>query len=242
MARWALAKQYGKDIAYTGPIYSGHTIEGNKVTVAFESESLFGGLMVGSKGSIREAREPGKYVEPARPTPGEKLNHFRLCGADKKWRAAEATIVGDTVVVTSPHVPKPVGVQYAYNAAPEGANLYNKAGLPATPFAQIDGKFIFEEDNPAIAAALKAKYARYTDPDYPILQIAEYYPRRRDLAAWPAHPCLGPHQRRRDGNRHPRRRHAIRQAQRVPAMVGDVPRATSRRRANHADGEIDPRL
>jgi len=175
MARWALAKQYGKDIAYTGPIYSGHTIEGEKVTVAFEEESLFGGLMVGSKGSIREAREPGKYVEPARPTPGEKLNHFRLCGTDKKWYAAEATIVGDTVVVTSPNVPEPVGVQYAYNAAPEGANLYNKAGLPATPFAQIDGKFIFEEDNPAIAAALKAKYARYTDPDYPILQVVEYF-------------------------------------------------------------------
>jgi len=175
MARWALAKQYGKDIAYTGPIYSGHTIEGDKVTVAFEKESLFGGLMVGSKGSIREAREPGKYVEPARPTPGEKLNHFRLCGADTKWHPAEAKIVGDTVIVTSPNVPEPVGVQYAYNAAPEGANLYNKAGLPATPFAQIDGKFIFEEDNPAIAAALKVKYARYTDPDYPILQVVEYF-------------------------------------------------------------------
>jgi len=175
MARWALAKQYGKDIAYTGPIYSGYNVEGNKVIVSFEKDSLFGGLMVGSKGSIKDTRDPGKYVEPARPTPGEKLKHFRLRGADKKWHAAEATIVGDTVVVTSPNVPEPFGVQHAYNAAPEGANLYNKAGLPATPFAAIDGRLIFVEDYVDREAALKAKYARYIDPDYPILQVAEYY-------------------------------------------------------------------
>ena len=52
---------------------------------------------------------------------------------------------------------------------------YNQAGLPATPFAMIGGKFIFEEDDLEKAAALKAKYAQYTDPDYPILQVAEYY-------------------------------------------------------------------
>ena len=39
----------------------------------------------------------------------------------------------------------------------------------------IGGKFIFEEDDHEKAAALKAKYAQYTDPDYPILQVAEYY-------------------------------------------------------------------
>ena len=66
-------------------------------------------------------------------------------------------------------------MQYAYNGVPENSNLYNKAGLPATPFAQIDGKFIFEEDDAAKAAAQKARYARYTDPNYPILQVAEYY-------------------------------------------------------------------
>ena len=74
------------------------------------------------------------------PTPGEKLNHFRLCGKDRKWHAAEAAIVGDTVVVTSKDVPEPVGVQYAHCATPMNANLYNKAGLPATPFSVFDGK------------------------------------------------------------------------------------------------------
>ena len=175
MARWALAKQYGKDVAFTGPIYSGHKVEGKKVRISFEKESLFGGLMVGSKGMAKDRREPGKFVEPAKPTPGAKLNHFRLCGQDRKWHGAEAKIVGETVVVTSAKVPAPIGVQYAYSAVPENSNLYNRAGLPATPFAAIDGEFIFEEDDLEKAAALKAKYARWTDPDYPILQVAEYY-------------------------------------------------------------------
>lgn len=175
MARWALAKQYGKDIAYTGPIYTGHVVKGRQVVVSFEAESLFGGLMVGSKGMAKDYREEGKYVEPALPTPQEKLNHFRLCGQDKVWHAAQAEIVGDTVVVSCEKVSEPVGVQYAYNAVPENSNLYNKAGLPATPFAVVNGQFIFEEDDLEKAAALKAKYAQYTDPNYPILQVVEYF-------------------------------------------------------------------
>ena len=175
MARWALAKQYGKKVAYTGPIYRGYKVNGRKVIVSFEKDSLFGGLMVGSKGMAKDRREPGKFVEPARPTPDAKLNHFRLCGKDGKWHAAEAKIMGITVEVTSEQVPAPTGVQYAYSAVPENSNLYNKAGLPATPFAVVDGKFIFEEDDLEKAAALKAKYAQWTDPNYPILQVAEYY-------------------------------------------------------------------
>ena len=111
MARWALAKQYGKDIPYTGPIYTGYKVDENKVIVSFEEESLFGGLMTGGKGSIKENKDPEKYYEPAKPTPGAELKLFRLCGADKKWHAAEAEIVGGTVVVSSPQVPAPIGVQ-----------------------------------------------------------------------------------------------------------------------------------
>lgn len=175
MARWALAKQYGRDIPYTGPIYAGYEVKGNQVIVSFEQESLFGGLMIGSKGMAKDYREEGQYVEPAKPDPQGHLNHFRLCGKDKVWHAAEAVISGDNVVVTSAGVPEPLGVQYAYNAVPEMSNLYNKAGLPATPFAVVDGKLIFEEDDLEKAAALKARYAQYTDPDYPILQVVEYF-------------------------------------------------------------------
>lgn len=175
MARWALAHEYGKDIAFTGPVYEGYRVEGNSVIVSFEKGSLFGGLMVGSKGMAKDYKEPGMFVEPARPTPGEKLNHFRLCGEDGVWHAANADIVGDTVVVSAQAVPSPTGVQYAYSAVPENSNLYNKAGLPAAPFAAVKGELIFEEDDLEKVAAEKAKYARYTDPDYPILQVAEYY-------------------------------------------------------------------
>ena len=175
MARWALAKQYGKKVAYTGPIYKDYEIKGGKIIVSFEKDSLFGGLMVGSKGMAKNRREPGMFVEPAKPTPNDKLNHFRVCGNDRVWHEAVADIQGETVHVWSDKVSKPVGVQYAYSAVPENSNLYNKAGLPATPFALVDGEFIFEEDDLEKAAALKAKYAQWTDPDYPILQVAEYY-------------------------------------------------------------------
>ena len=175
LARWALAKQYGKDIAYTGPIYTGYEVKGSEVVVSFEKDSLFGGLMVGNKGMARDYREADKFVEPARPTPNDTLNHFRLCGKDTHWHAAEAVIVGDTVSVTSKAVPRPIGVQYAYNAVPENSNLYNKAGLPATPFAVVNRELIFEEDDLEKLAALKARYAQYTDPNYPILQVVEYF-------------------------------------------------------------------
>jgi len=143
MARWALAKQYGKKVAYTGPIYKGYEIKDKKVIVSFEKNSLFGGLMVGSKGMAKNRREPGMFVEPAKPTPYDKLNHFRVCGNDRVWYEASAEIHGDVVHVWSDKVLKPAGVQYAYSAVPENSNLYNKAGLPATPFAVVDGEFIF---------------------------------------------------------------------------------------------------
>jgi sialate O-acetylesterase len=175
LARWALADAYGRDVAFTGPIFEKYAIDGNKAVVSFEKGSLFGGLMVGSKGLEKDSKEPGKFVEPARPTPGEKLNLFRLCGKDRKWHAAEAVIAGDTVVVTSKDVPEPAGVQYAYCAAPQNANLYNQAGLPATPFAAVDGKLVFEEDDAEKVAAKKAKYAQFTDPDHPVFTVAAHY-------------------------------------------------------------------
>ena len=175
LARWALAKDYGRDIAYTGPIYQKYTIEGNKAVVSFDKESLFGGLMVGSKGMEKDNNEPGKFVEPARPTPGENLNLFRLCGKDRKWHAAVAEIVGDTVVVTSKNVPEPIGVQYSHCAAPLNANLYNKAGLPATPFSAIDGKLVFEEDDMGKMAAKKARQSASGGSDHPVFELAAFY-------------------------------------------------------------------
>lgn len=161
LARWALAHQYGRKIAYTGPIYKSHTVEGSTVRVKFEQRGPGGGLMVGSKGLESEhQKNPDAYVEPARETKGEPLRHFRLAGRDKVWHPATAVIKGNEVIVQSKAVPKPVGVQYAYSASPIGANLYNRAGLPALPFAYFDGRQMFNEDDPKIVAAAKAEAER----------------------------------------------------------------------------------
>ncbi|MCB9883700.1 MAG: hypothetical protein H6834_18065 [Planctomycetes bacterium] len=165
LARWALAQEYGKDIAYCGPLYASHAIEGSTVRVRFEHRGPGGGLMVGSKGMEADwNKQPEAYVEPARETPGEPLRHFRLAGKDRVWHSAQAVIEDDEVVVTSPAVPEPVGVQYAYSTSPIGANLYSRAGLPATPFASFAGEPLFQEDLPEAMAERAAREAARKNP------------------------------------------------------------------------------
>ncbi|HEY0244450.1 MAG TPA: sialate O-acetylesterase [Mucilaginibacter sp.] len=117
LALWAEHLAYGaKDLVYSGPIYQSSKIEGNKITLTFNS--VGSGLMV--KG-------------------GGDLYYFAIAGADKKYVWAKAKIDGDKVVVWSDAVPNPVSVRYAWADNPEGANLYNKEGLPASPF-ETDNK------------------------------------------------------------------------------------------------------
>ncbi|MGN0843773.1 MAG: hypothetical protein ACI4QT_00970, partial [Kiritimatiellia bacterium] len=75
-----------------------------------------------------------KSVEAPAGTP---LKGFAIAGADRKWHVANARIDGTQVVVSSPEVPAPVAVRYAFHGAPE-CNLYNRAGLPASPFRTDD--------------------------------------------------------------------------------------------------------
>ena len=177
LARWALAHQYGRDIPYTGPIYKSHTIKGNTVRVQFEQRGSGGGLMVGTKGKAADYRKPDAYVELAREVKGGKLEHFRLAGKDRVWHAAEAVIKGNEVVVTSKDVPNPLGVQYAYSATPMGTFLYNKAGLPAVPFAYFNGKQMFVEDDPKVIAKAKARAEARKNPPprRPYLQVTALY-------------------------------------------------------------------
>ena len=65
---------------------------------------------------------------------GGPLKWFQIAGADQKFVAADAKIDGDTVVVSSPDVPSPVAVRYAWVNYPVGCNLFNAAGLPAAQF------------------------------------------------------------------------------------------------------------
>jgi sialate O-acetylesterase len=73
-------------------------------------------------------------VAPATEVADGKLKQFAIAGADKKWYWADAVIDKGTVVVSSASVPMPVAVRYAFAMNPDGANLYNREGLPAGPF------------------------------------------------------------------------------------------------------------
>ncbi len=112
--RLALAAQkvaYGDEhVVYSGPLYQSMKIDGNKIILTFTN--------IGS-GLIAK---------------GGELKNFAIAGADKQFIWANAKIENDTVVVWSDKVSHPVAVRYAWADNPDGANLYNKDGLPASPF------------------------------------------------------------------------------------------------------------
>jgi len=113
--RLALAAEhlaYGdKDVVYMGPIYRSADVEGDSIVISFDH--IGGGLI--AKG-------------------GGGLHSFAIAGADKKFVWADARIEGDHVVVSSNEVAAPKYVRYAWADNPWDANLYNKEGLPASPF------------------------------------------------------------------------------------------------------------
>jgi len=122
LALWALAKDYGKQVVYSGPLYKGYKVEGNRIRLEFDH--VGGGLIVGEK----------KGIGPATVLPDGKLKWFAIADKDRKWYWADAVIDGNTILVSHPQVPVPSAVRYAFAFNPEGANLYNKEGLPASPF------------------------------------------------------------------------------------------------------------
>lgn len=126
LARWALANEYGKTVVPSGPLFRALKIDGNKAVVEFDHVGA--GLMVGRK----DGRKPADERKDG------KLARFAIAGKDKKWVWAEAKIVGDTVVCTHPEVQNPVAVRYAFTMNPVGANLYNRDGLPSSPFRTDD--------------------------------------------------------------------------------------------------------
>lgn len=126
LSLWALNKVYGQDLVFSGPLYKEAKIHGSKVAISFEY--VGSGLMVGHK----HLMDPTVEVD-------EPLKCFQICGSDGKWKWAEAKITAkDTVTVWHKNISKPVEVRYAWATNPEGANLYNKEGLPASLFKTKD--------------------------------------------------------------------------------------------------------
>lgn len=107
-----LKNVYGKSYVDNGPRYQKQRIDGNKIILEFDS---IGSGMV--------------------PAKAGKLNAFAIAGENQKWEWADAKISGSTIIVSSPKVTKPVAVRYAWAMNPSERNLlYNKEGLPASPF------------------------------------------------------------------------------------------------------------
>ena len=106
----ALNLIYGQDIDYSGPIYKSMKVEEDKIRLTFDH---VGDGLTGKN--------------------GKALKGFAIAGMDKKFIWADAMIHGETIVVSSGKIKNPVAVRYAWAANPI-CNLYNKAGLPASPF------------------------------------------------------------------------------------------------------------
>lgn len=111
MALAALKIAYRENIVHSGPIYKEATIEGNQITISFNH--IGSGLITND---------------------GETPREFAIAGADKKFVWANAKIDADKIIIWSDTISNPVYVRYAWADNPD-VNLYNKEGLPASPFS-----------------------------------------------------------------------------------------------------------
>lgn len=115
LARWALAKNYGINVAFQSPLYQSMEKQGNKIIVTLSD--------VGSG---------------LKPKDEAVIKGFAIAGEDKQWKWAEAKVVApNKIEVSSPDVPAPVAVRYAWADNPV-CNLYSSNGLPVTPFRTDD--------------------------------------------------------------------------------------------------------
>ena len=115
LAAWALGTVYGQKVATSGPLPAGHQVRGSEVVLSFMHTD--GGLVA----------------------KGGELKGFVIAGDDKQWKPATARIEGDKIIVSSAEVKQPVAARYAWENWPT-CNLFNGAGLPASPFRTDEWK------------------------------------------------------------------------------------------------------
>jgi sialate O-acetylesterase len=116
LARFALSNNYGNKMVVSGPLFQKAILSGNKLIVKFHSTGS--GLIAGASG----------------------LNNFEIAGVDRSYVKAQAEIIKNTVVVSSPLIAKPVYVRYAWSDGSD-ATLFNKEGLPAATFTSDGGDY-----------------------------------------------------------------------------------------------------
>jgi len=122
LALWALAKVYGKDVVYSGPLYKSRRVEGGKVVVEFAH--THGSLFIGRKDKLA----------PPVALPDGKLVNLEITADGRQWVPAQSRIEGKTLVVWADGVAKPTDVRYCWKSKADEPFLYNKAGLPAAQF------------------------------------------------------------------------------------------------------------
>jgi sialate O-acetylesterase len=154
LARWALADTYGEDVVRSGPLYDSSAVEGGAVRVRFHHRG--GGLSTSD---------------------GEPPRAFAVAGADRTWHWAEARIDGAAVLVSSPAVPQPVALRYAWADNPV-ATLQNAEGLPASPFRTDDWPTITGpgevSDGRDLVRAMHARYDGRWYRDFMLVQDVTY--------------------------------------------------------------------
>ena len=110
LAKSALKIAYGQRIVHSGPTFHQQMARKGRITVYFQN--IGGGLTTPN---------------------GDPLTGFSIAGEDEKFYWADAEIKGKCIVLSSDDVPNPVAVRYGWANNPD-CNLYNEAGLPASPF------------------------------------------------------------------------------------------------------------
>jgi sialate O-acetylesterase len=137
LARWALAKDYGKELIYSGPLFKSSAVKDGAIRVTFDQS-----------GTGLKSRD------------GDALKRFEIAGADKIWHWADGKIDGtDSVIVSSDQVKQPAAVRYAWASNPEGANLINSEGLPASVFRTDDWDDVEIKADTAATSATEARRA-----------------------------------------------------------------------------------
>jgi len=140
----ALKDAYGENIVATGPRFVSHSVQGSRIILEFDA---IGSGMV----SARQGQ----------------LDTFAIAGKDRQWHWAKAEIRGNTVILSAKEIKIPTAARYAWAMNPSRRNLlYNKEGIPASPFRTDNWPLFDEKTDAPITVYKPEKPAGYQPVDW----------------------------------------------------------------------------